>query len=408
MTAQTETPPPSTSPSWGPTTKLVIGLTFAAICAALLIQFRNIIGPLILAFILTYLLYPVATGLSRLTRLSWRAAVNIVFLLVLIVVIGLFTASGFAAVQQIQSLIELVQRFLTDLPNLIERISTQVYYFGPFEFDFSQLNLPNITQQLLSAAQTVLGQITSLVSSFAASAATTLGWGLFVLVISYFLLADANRVPDAIVPVDIPGYNEDINRLGKELRKIWNAFLRGQLIIIVLVIISYSILMTILGMRYAVAIAILAGMARFVPYVGPLVSQTITFLVAFFMTSNYFKLEPIFFAILVVGLSIVLDQIFDNIVTPRFFGSTLGVHPAAVLVGAIIAANLIGIIGLLLAAPVLATLKLLGRYVGRKMLDLAPFPDETGSREEPDLPWSRNMRRMKAWLRFINSRRTKA
>jgi hypothetical protein len=77
----------------------------------------------------------------------------------------------------------------------------------------------------------------------------------------------------------------------------------------------------------------------------------------------------------------------------------LGVHPAALLIAAIISANLIGFIGLILAAPVMATLQLIGRYVTRKMLDLDPWPATDRMVGPVDLPWARSMRRMRAWWR---------
>jgi predicted PurR-regulated permease PerM len=129
----------------------------------------------------------------------------------------------------------------------------------------------------------------------------------------------------------------------------------------------------------------------------------VTFLVALFQGENYFGLVPYQYAILVVVSAFVLDQIFDNLVSPRLLGQALGVHPAGVLIAAIIAANLIGIIGLVLAAPVLATLGLLGRYIARKMLDLDPWPEPearppTGFQE---IPWSRWLKRVRAWGRSV-------
>ena len=118
--------------------------------------------------------------------------------------------------------------------------------------------------------------------------------------------------------------------------------------IVILVIVSYSILLSILGVRYAFAIALLAGLARFVPYIGPLVTYIILGLVTLFQGGNYFNLVPIYYTLLTIILSILMDQIYDNLVSPRIMGRSLGVHPAAVLVVAIIAANLIGLIGLLL------------------------------------------------------------
>jgi predicted PurR-regulated permease PerM len=142
-----------------------------------------------------------------------------------------------------------------------------------------------------------------------------------------------------------------------------------------MVILSYTILLSILGVRFAFALAILAGLARFVPYVGPLITYIVMGLVTLFQGGNYFNLVPIYYTVLVIGLSMLMDQIYDNLVSPRIMGKSLGVHPAAVLVVAIIAFNLIGIIGLVLAAPALATVNLIGRYTARKMFDRDPWAD---------------------------------
>jgi predicted PurR-regulated permease PerM len=391
--------PPSGSPTWGSTTKTVVGLAIVAFVAALLIQFRSIIGPLILAFILAFLLHPIATAMNLHFKLPWRASVNLIYLVLVIILAGLFTIAGLAIVQQIQSLIGFLQGFIPNLPNIVSEISKQSYQIGPFLVDFSKLNLLDLTNQVVSAVQPLFGRVTSLISSFATSAGVTLAWSLFVLVISYFLLAETASFQGAIVKVEIPGYNTDIRRMGSELRAIWNAFLRGQLVIILLVILVYTLLFLGLGLRFAFGIALLAGLAKFVPYIGPFIAWVTAFLVAFTQGGNYFGLQSLTYAILVVVICIVVDQILDNLVTPRFMGQTLGLHPAAVLVSAIIATNLIGIIGLVLAAPVLATLTLVGRYVLRKMLDLDPWPPSVAKIRPLEFPLRRWTYRLRAWLR---------
>ncbi len=397
----TTSTPEGSSPNWSASTKLVLGLTIAALAAGLLIYFRSIIGPLLLAGILTYLLHPLAYHLSDATRLSWRSAANLIYLLLVIILAGLSTLTGLAVVQQSQSLIRVIQNFVIDLPELIEQISANIITIGPFQIDLSQfLDLNTIGEQLINSLQLIISRAGTLVSTFASGAASTLGWGFFVLLVSYFLLADAGKVPDSVNYINIPGYDSDIRRMGRELGRIWNAFLRGQLIIVVLVIISYTILLTALGVRYSLALALLAGLARFVPYVGPLTSGMVTALVTFFQGQNYFGLEPIYYMLLVLVTGIILDQIYDNLISPRILGQTLGVHPAGVLVVAIIAANLIGIVGLLLAAPVLATVQLVGRYTIRKMFDLDPWPEPETQPKPMEFPWlERAVRRLRAWWR---------
>jgi predicted PurR-regulated permease PerM len=377
------------SPQWSPSTKLVVGVMFLVLISALLVRFRNIIGPLLLAFILAYVLHPLVSALAGSTRLSWRAAANAIFFLLIILLGGLLSITGLAVVQQLQSLVVVVQRFVVNLPDLVEDIPIQVYRIGPFEFDLSQfLDLGALSEQILSVLQPTLGRAGNLIGSLATSAAITVGWSLFIILVAYFLLADAGRgFPKALFSIDIPGYQYDITRMVRELGRIWNAFLRGQLVIFTLTVIIAAMLMTALGVRFALGLAILAGFARFVPYVGPLTTWVVSALVAFFQESNYFGLPPWQYAVLVVLVVVILDQVFDNLVTPRLMGETLGVHPAAVLIAAIVATNLIGIIGLLLAAPVLATLQLFGRYGLRKIFDLDPWPEPEVQR--PEFAWSK-------------------
>lgn len=372
--------PNHASPKWGSTFKMVIGLIFSGIFLALLIYFRSIIGPLILAFILVYLLHPLAASLNTHTRLSWRVSVSIIYVFLLIILITVSTLTGLAALQQVQSLIKVIERFVTDLPNLINQLSSQVIIIGPYRIDLSLFtDLGQLGTQVISTLQSLIGRAGTIVGTLATATASTIGWGFFILIISYFVLADTGKVPNVLDYIDIPGYSSDIQKMSKALERSWNAFLRGQLTIVIMVIISYSILLSILGVRFGIAIAILAGLARFVPYIGPLITYIVMGLVTLFQGGNYFSLQPMYYTALCIGLSILMDQIYDNLVSPRIMGKSLGVHPAAVLVVAIIAFNLIGIIGLVLAAPVLATATIIGRYTINKMLDRDPW---AGYKEE--------------------------
>jgi len=364
------------SPKWSSTLKMVIGLTVAGLVMAMLIYFRSIIGPLLLAFILVYLLHPLAAFLYTHARLSWRASTNLIYIFLLIILFITSTLSGLAAVQQIQSLIVVIERFVNDLPNQIDNISRQIIIIGPYSFDLSQFtDLGQLGDQVISTLQMLIGRAGTVVGTLASATASLIGWGLFILVISYFVLVDIGKVPNLESFISIPGYTYDIHRMSQSIGRIWNAFLRGQLSIVLMVIISYTILLSILGVRYAFALAILAGVARFVPYIGPFITYIVMGLVTLFQGGNYFNLQQYIYTAIVIGLSILMDQVYDNLVVPRIMGKRLGVHPAAVLVVAIIAANLIGLIGLLLAAPVLATVNLIGRYTIHKMFDRDPWMD---------------------------------
>lgn len=388
----------SASPRWGPSMKMAAGLSIAVILLVLLYQFRSIIGPIIIMFVLAYLLHPLGAWLSLNLKISWKLSINLIFLVLVILLLASFTVVGVALVTQIQSLVGFVTRFINDLPTLVANLSSQTHQLGPWELNLGQYDLVNLANQLLSIVQPILGQLGSLVSSLATGAASTLGWVLFILVTTYFLLAEARQVSQSIVQIEIPGYDSDIRRLSSELNKIWNAFLRGQLLMISIVIVVYAIVLGILGLRYPMGIAIMAGLARLVPYIGPWVTWVTMFLVALLQGGNYFGLVAWKYALLVVVLCIVIDTIFDNVVQPRLMGQRLGVHPAAVLVAAIILTRLIGLVGLVLAAPVLATLTLLSRYLIRKLFDQDPWPVEEPPARVTESPWAVHYKKLKKQL----------
>ena len=366
---------PSSSPSWGATTKLVVALTLVAIAGGLLIRFEKVLAPLLLAFVLAYLFYPVASFIQRVAHLPWRFVVSIIYILFLAVLLSLLTAGGVGLIQQIQNLVIFIQNSLTVIPSLIAQASGRVYQFGPFQFDFSRLDLNPFGQQILGLIQAVLGQTGTLLGAIASDAAQFLGWLFFIVLVSYFALSESGGTRRRIVWLDIPGYTEDIHRIGHELGLIWNAFLRGQTIVFFFTFIAYAVIFSSLGVNYAIGIAVLAGLAKFIPYFGEPITWITLALVTYFQGSGPFGLPPLTYAILSVGLAFLIDQTIDNLITPRILARALHVHPAGVLIAALIAASFLGLLGVIIAAPMLATVTLLWRYMMRKMLDLDPWSD---------------------------------
>ncbi|MBI5965625.1 MAG: AI-2E family transporter [Chloroflexi bacterium] len=386
--------------------KLVVALTIIVIVGALLVKFQFIITPLLIALVLAYLFHPIASFFQNKLRFSWGASVSVIYLIIILLLLGLLTLGGVGLVQQIQSLVTIVQEAVTNLPQIIEKLSSQVYQFGPFKIDLRALDLKALSSQLLNLVQPLLNSTGTVVSSLAGSAANFLGWALFVILVSYFVLAESSGLRNSMFAIDIPGYTQDIERITRDLGRIWNAFLRGQVIIFLLAIAVYSVVLSVLGVRYAISLAFLAGLARFVPYVGPAINWTILVLVSYFQVFKLFGLSDFNYTLLVLITALIIDQIFDNLISPRILSAALKVHPAAVLVAAIVAANLFGILGVVLAAPILATATLLWKYTMRKMLDINPWP-EAELTQQPPPPAGRILVWIRRLFRNLNLNRHK-
>lgn len=395
-----------TSPSWGTNTKLVIALTIVVIIGALLVKFQFIISPLLIALLLAYLFHPVASFLQRKLRFSWNASVAVIYIIIIILLLGLITLGGVGLVQQAQSLVTIIQDAITTLPQLIASISGKIYQLGPFKVNFSALDLQALSSQILGVVQPLLSRTGTLVGTLAGGAANFLGWTFFVILVSYFVLAESGGLRGQIVPLEVPGYTHDFERLSRELGRTWNAFLRGQMIIFFLAVSVYSIVLSVLGVHYALSLAFLAGLARFVPYIGPAINWTALVLVSYFQVFKLFSLSPFYYTLLVLIIALVIDQIFDNIVSPRILSDALKVHPAAVLVAAIVAANLFGLLGVVVAAPILATATLLWKYTMRKMLDLDPWTEAEIHQPAPP-PGSRILVSIRRFFRTLRLNRNK-
>lgn len=395
----------SSSPRWGTTAKLAVSLTVIFLLGALVFRFHTIIVPTLMAFIVAYLLHPLASLMHTKARLSWRLAVSLIYLVVVLILIALLTWGSVGLIGQIQNLINAIHTYVNDLPTIINNLSHDIFYLGPFRIDLTSIDWQTISQQILSVIEPALGKVGSLVGTLAGSALATLGWTAFVIVVSYFFLLESG-LRQGILKLDIPGYADDLRRMGEKLTRIWNAFLRGQIIVFIAKFIIYLVVLGLLGVRYTVAIALVGGFASFLPYVGPTITWITLGLVTFYQGSTVFGLSPFGYMLMTILTMVVIDQLFDSLVVTRIMAQALKVHPAFVLIAAIIAANLLGVVGVILAAPLLATLQLVGKYTMRKLLNREPWPPE----EDVFLPTQppKWLRRLRAFLRLLRGKKEPA
>ncbi|MGA9398508.1 MAG: AI-2E family transporter [Anaerolineaceae bacterium] len=361
------------SPKWNWTTRLVVGITLVAVVAFLAVRFQNLIGPLLLAFILAYLFYPLARFLTGKTRIPWRLSVALIYLLFILMFLGLLTWGGFVLVDQLQSLYAFMQRTFVELPQILSDFARTGINIGFIHIDLSNLDYSSLSQQILSVVEPYMGKVGNFVGAIAGGAASFIGWLFFIFLVSYFMLEETGGIQGRLLHFEIPNYEQDLRRIGRELSRIWNAFLRGQSIVVIVTVVMYMIILAALGLRFPIWLALLAGFAKFLPWVGPFIAWTTYGLVAYFQVPTPYGLDPFTYAIIVVAIALVVDNVFDNLVSPRIFAQTLKVHPAGVLITAFVAVNLLGMVGVILAAPVLATLKLLFEYVLNKMFDRDPW-----------------------------------
>ena len=370
---------PNNSPPWSRTTKTIVVVSALLLLALLVMRFRTLLAMLVVAAILAYLIDPLIVFIDKRTSIRRGIVIAIVYIILAAALIGGFFALGVASYQQAANLIEqlpaLIENVAASIAALVNR--TEPITLGPLSLDPSVVAWDRLPEQLLGLVEPLLSQSGSVVSRFATSTVRTVFNLFFIFVLSIYLATDLPRFGGYVKSfAQQPGYREDAERLMPQLRHVWSAYLRGQIILSLVIFLTVWIGLTLLGVQNSLALGLLAGLLEFLPNLGPVISAGVTVLVAFFQPGNYLGLVSWQYALVILTLMIVIQQLENHLLVPRIVGGALDLHPIIVIVGLFIGASLAGILGAILAAPLIASLKLFGTYAWRKLFDLPPFPDE--------------------------------
>ena len=350
---------------WSNLTKIIVAGTLFVLAIILAITFRALIGPTVVAFLLAFILsYPVA-WVQRSTGWARSIAISLIYviLLLLAILMPVLVIPRIAA--QVSSLRATVEGFIATL----QGISTEpLVVLGVYEFS---------PDMLLQQAGEILGNLlvgaTGNPLEIARGVTNSVISIVYVLVLTFWILKDIYKIQRLIIdqiPVD---YQEDARRIGQELGQIWHAFLRGQLALALAIGLLTWVPLVILGMPNAGGLALLAGVMEFLPSIGPGISGTVGTVLAFFQGSGWLPVSNLTFAIIITIIYSIIAQIENIYLLPRLVGGQVRLHPAVAFVGVVAATFVFGLLGVLLATPIMASARVLLAYVYRKLFDLEPF-----------------------------------
>lgn len=364
---------------WSTSTKRTVVVVVLVLLALVLYRFRYVIPPLIVAFLLAFILDPIVDFLTERLHISRGIVTALVFLVLVLGMLGVLAAPVTVA----PTISRAVRSVQVDVIRIIADIGD--FFDQPVEITGYTLDLSEVYQELSASLRSFVTSVAQGTIDVVFSLASGAFWLVIILVTTFYMVKDADRLIEQLDNLAPPGYRDDFVRLRQRITEVWNAFLRGQLVMGLLMAVITTVACTVVGVPYAVALGLVAGVTEFVPSIGPIIALIPAVLLALFQGSTFLPLSNFWFAVLVTGMYIVIQQIEGNVLLPRIMGSSLNLHPLVVLIGIIIGGNLAGILGMLLAAPVLATLRVVVRYVFYRLYDRDPFaePAEEVRRAEP-------------------------
>ena len=207
------------------------------------------------------------------------------------------------------------------------------------------------------------------------AATTNLAWIMVILVTTYHLLQDWERLREWLIHLVPAGHQSDVRRLYEEIKTVWQAHLRSQLRLMLLVGVLVGLGSAAIGLRHALLLGLLAGGLDLIPSLGPIVAMAVAIGVAWFEGSVYLPLSKGWFAIVVIVLYTLVQQVENIWLQPRIMGRRLRLHPGLVFIAVTGALALGGTVVALIIVPLLATAGVVGRYVHHRMLGLEPWPE---------------------------------
>ena len=220
---------------------------------------------------------------------------------------------------------------------------------------------------------------------------SSLVWIVFIVVVSFYLIKDAQALRSWLESLVPPVYRDDYIRLRGMTGEIWAAFFRGQLVLVFVVATIFTVAGFILGLPFALAMGVLAGLLEFLPSIGHAIWLTIASILAFFLGSTWMPVPNWVFLLIIIGFHLIFQQFDLNYLLPRIIGRRVQLPPLVVIIGIVSGAVLAGVLGIFLAAPTIASARVIGRYIYANLFDMDPFPDTSISRKlpPPDPQWWR-------------------
>jgi len=326
-------------------TLFVLGVLLALVFLYLI---RGIFIYLVIAVLLAYLMYAPLRWLRR-HRVARGLAVAIVFLGLLIVIAGLIALIMPVLYRETAQLAKEIPGALTTLENRLNSFLQQSFPESALQFGFkdtfvqmldsARQNLPATLQQsFFFVSRTISGSVTFI-----------LGLVLIPLICYYFLV-DAEKFKHSFKLLFPQTYNERIETTISQMNVMLGNYVRGQLTLSFIMAVLVTVGLTIFGVKYALLLGLIAGVAELIPMVGPILG----FIPAALLALAISPVKLLWVVILYAGLHLLEN----NVLVPRIMGRNMDLHPMTVIIAMMIGAQLLGVLGVLIALPVTAAGKI--------------------------------------------------
>jgi predicted PurR-regulated permease PerM len=330
-------------------TRWLFPIAGVLLLAGAIYALRGVLTPVAIAFLLAYLLDPI---IDRLEKLGVSRGVGIALILAT-VSIGL----GLFALLVLPAIVRDIGSLLQSVPQAIERLRDVA---APY-LAAQGIELPESSDDILellrgdpSIAKGAAGTLKAIAKGVFGGTASFFGAiasALLIPMLTFYLLLDFRPIVETARDLIPTRYRDKIVTVLGEIDEVLGQFLRGQLTVMAILAVLYAIGYTLVGVRLAVPIGIVAGLVSFIPYVGGIIALGLAGLMVALHFTGWMQL------ISLVAVYAVIQVLEGFVITPRVVGDKLGLSPVWVLLALMAGGDLFGFVGVMIALPLAAVIK---------------------------------------------------
>ncbi len=314
-------------------------------------QVADIILMFFLAWLLAFTLTPLARFLARYNRQNKLLAVVEIYtgLILLLFLLGMLAVPAVAS--QLVELGANMPAYIAGLPATVEAFQAWFWVRG-IMIDLSSVFQSQALVQGANSLGSVLAQNALSIAQFLASAVT----GLFiVLVLSFYIMMDGERIAENILKLLPLRFQEEARFLTDSIDRTFGGYIRGVLIQAAVYAIGTAVVMQIARLEYVEVISIFAGIAMIIPFLGGLLAIVPVFLLALFSGS-------LFNVVFVIVALLVLQQVVLNVIAPKVMSENVGIHPLVVFLAILLGLKVAGVWGAIFGVPVAGVVNAMAQY----------------------------------------------
>ncbi len=328
---------------------LVIELTVIAggvilyFAAGLLSEFASIALIVAFSILLTYALLPAVNRLSAFRYIPRALAILAVY-------VGMATALAVFVALISVPLADQIEQFADDYPQYQAQFESGIpetqQWLEDRRVDYDlQTSADQFVDRLEDSAAGVVSRTGSILASFFGTISSV----FFVLFVTAYFLHSGSRFVDRLIQLFPKRRQRFVRKVAHDYDRILGRFVRGQLLIALIVAVAVGLFAKLIGLPYSVIVGVVAGITALIPVIGALLGMVVPILIAALVSPI---LIPIF-----IAFFLLLNEFTDKILYPRIVGRAVELHPLMVFFGLLVGVQLAGIAGALLATPLLGLLK---------------------------------------------------